>query len=79
MVPILAAVDEYLSYQIGEDTLRGMKTLARQGFSPRGQPPKGYRIHREPVGIKKNGEPRFRSVWEPDPEWRDKALQAFKF
>jgi Site-specific recombinases, DNA invertase Pin homologs len=78
MLPIMAAIDEYQSYIIGEDTLRGMKTLARQGYSPGGKPPKGYRIRREPVGIKKNGEPRFRSTWEPDPEWRDKASKAFQ-
>ena len=30
------------------------------------------------MGIKKNGEPRFRVTWEPDPEYRDKALKAFQ-
>jgi site-specific DNA recombinase len=78
MLPIMAAIDEYQSYIIGEDTLRGMKTLTRQGYSAGGKPPKGYRTHREVVGLKKNGEPRFRVTWEPDPEWRDKALQAFQ-
>ena len=78
MLPIMAAIDEYQSYIIGEDTLRGMKTLTRQGYSAGGKPPKGYRTHREVVGIKKNGEPRFRVTWEPDPEWRDKALKAFQ-
>ena len=78
MLPIMAAIDEYQSYIIGEDTLRGMKTLARQGYSTGGKPPKGYRAHREVVGIKKNGEPRFRVAWEPDPEWRDKAYKAFQ-
>jgi site-specific DNA recombinase len=53
MLPIMAAIDEYKSYEISEDTLRGMKTLARQGYSSGGRPPKGYRIHREPAGIKK--------------------------
>ncbi len=78
MIPLLAGIDEYESWRIGEDTLRGMKTLARQGYSPGGRPPKGYRIHREVIGLKKNGEPHFRSVWEPDPEWKDKALQSFE-
>ena len=53
MLPIMAAIDEYQSYIIGEDTLRGMKTLTRQGYSAGGKPPKGYRTHREVVGIKK--------------------------
>ncbi len=78
MLPIMAAIDEYTSYLIGEDTLRGMKTLARQGYSAGGRPPKGYRTHREPAGLKKNGEPRFHVRWEPDPEWRDNALKVFQ-
>ncbi len=78
MLPIMAAIDEYLSVFIGEDTLRGMKTLARQGYSPGGNPPRRYRIAKEVVGLKKDGQPRFRSTWQPDPEWRDKALQAFE-
>ena len=78
MLPIMAAIDEYQSYLIGEDTLRGMKTLTRQGFSAGGRPPKGYRTRREVVGIKKNGEPRFRVTWEPDPEFRGAAFKAFQ-
>ena len=78
MLPILAAIDEYQSHIIAEDTLRGQKALARQGYSAGGQPPKGYRIRREPVGIKKSGEPLFRSRWEPDPEWKDKVILAFQ-
>jgi site-specific DNA recombinase len=78
MLPIMAAIDEYQSCLIGEDTVRGMKTLARQGYSTGGRPPKGYRARREPIGLKKNGEPRFRVVWEPDPELRDKAIKAFQ-
>jgi len=30
------------------------------------------------VGIKRNGEPIYRTTWEPDPEWKDKALLAFQ-
>ncbi len=78
MIPLLAGIDEYESWRIGEDTLRGMKTLARQGYSPGGRPPRGYRIHRQVIGLKKSGEPHFRSVWEPDPEWEGKALRAFE-
>ncbi len=78
MLPIMAAIDEYQSYIIAEDTLRGMKTIARQGFSAGGQPPKGYRIHREVVGVRKNGQPRFHTTWEPDPEWQGKAIKAFE-
>ena len=78
MLPILAAIDEYQSHIIAEDTLRGQKALARQGYSAGGMPPKGYRIKREPVGIKKSGEPLFRTRWEPDPELKDMTILAFK-
>ena len=40
MVPIMAAIDEYQSHIIAEDTLRGLKTLAGQGYSTGGRPPK---------------------------------------
>lgn len=78
MVPIMAAIDEYQSYVIAEDTLRGMKMLAAQGYSVGGHPPKGYRVTREVTGIRKDGEPLFRVRWEPDPQWKDKALKAFQ-
>jgi DNA invertase Pin-like site-specific DNA recombinase len=78
MLPIMAAVDEYLSVLIGEDTLRGMQTLARQGYSPGGNPPKGYKIVKKVVGLKNNGQPLLRSTWQPDPEWRDRAILAFE-
>ncbi|MGA2160015.1 MAG: recombinase family protein [Dehalococcoidia bacterium] len=78
MLPIMAAMDEYQSYIIAEDTLRGLKMLARQGYSTGGVPPKGYRVKRVAVGLKKNGEPLFRTTWEPDPVWSEQALRAFE-
>jgi len=76
--PLLAAVDEFYIVQIAEDTLRGLKEIARQGYSAGGRPPKGYRAVKKVVGLKRNGEPIFRTAWEPDPEWQDKALKAFE-
>ena len=75
---ILAVVDEFMALQIGEDVLRGQKEIARQGYSPGGRPPKGYRTAKKVVGLRQNGEPIFRTAWEPDPEWRDQALLAFQ-
>lgn len=75
---ILAVVDEFLTLQIGEDVLRGQKEVARQGYSAGGRPPKGYRSAKKVLGLKKSGEPIFRTAWEPDPEWRDKAFEAFQ-
>ena len=77
MESILAVVDEFLTLQIGEDVLRGQKEIARQGYSAGWRPPKGYRGAKKAVGLKKSGEPIFRTAWEPDPESKDKALQAF--
>lgn len=78
MLPIMAAIDEYQSFIIGEDTKRGMMTLSTQGYRAGGRPPRGYKVVREAVGIKSNGEPLFRSRWVPDPEWKDRALKAFQ-
>jgi len=78
MLPIMAGIDEYFSAITGEDTLRGMKVLARQGFSAGGRPPKGYRIVRRTIGLKHDGSPLLRSTWEPDPDWKEKALKAFE-
>ena len=75
---ILAVVDEFMALQIGEDVLRGQKEIARQGFSAGGRPPKGYRGIKKVVGLRQNGEPIFRTAWEPDPEWKDQALLAFQ-
>jgi len=75
---ILAAVDEFMTFQIAEDTLRGLKEIARQGYSAGGQPPRGYCNAKKVVGLKRNGDPIFRTTWEPDPEWKDKATLAFQ-
>jgi site-specific DNA recombinase len=75
---VLAVVDEFLTLQIGEDTLRGQKEIARQGYSAGGRPPKGYRSVRKVVGLKKGSEPITRTAWEPDPEWQHQALEAFQ-
>jgi DNA invertase Pin-like site-specific DNA recombinase len=78
MEPILATVDEFYCAQIAEDTLRGLKQIARDGYSAGGQPPRGYRNAKKAVGIKKDGQPIFRTAWKPDPEWKDRALLAFR-
>ncbi|MFP3975927.1 MAG: recombinase family protein [Dehalococcoidia bacterium] len=76
--PLMSGLAEYQSWEISEDTRRGLKLLAHQGYSCGGNPPKGYRPRREVVGLKKNGEPRFRVTWEPDPEWKERVERAFE-
>ena len=55
--PLLAAVGESFIAQIAEDTLRGLKEIARQAFSGGGRPPRGYRAVKKVVGLKRSGEP----------------------
>ncbi len=40
---IFGAIDEYYRSQTSEDTLRGMKLVAKHGYSTGGLPPRGYR------------------------------------
>lgn len=76
---IFGAIDEYYRAQNSEDTLRGMKLIARRGFSTGGKPPTGYRNVRKATGkIKATGEPEMRTAWEPDPETAPKILKAFE-
>jgi len=79
METILGAFDEHLRAQISEDTLRGLKLVARRGYSTGGRPPTGYRNVRSATGkIRPNGEPEFRTRWEPDPEVSYRVRQAFE-
>ena len=78
ITPMMAGFDAYLSRLIGQGVKRGLTYIASQGYSTGGRPPRGYVDHREVVGIKKNGEPRFLVRWEPDPLWRDRVVKAFR-
>ncbi len=75
---VLAAADELYLKQVSEDTLRGLKLLARQGYSTGGRPPRGYRNKRTAVGLKPSGEPVMRTSWEIDPEYAPKVKKAFE-
>lgn len=76
---IFGAIDEYYRAQVSEDTLRGLKLVARRGYSTGGKPPTGYRNVRKLTGnIKPNGEPEMRTMWEPDPVLASKVRQVFE-
>jgi len=78
METVLAAVDEMVARQVGEDTLRGLKQIARQGFSAGGRPPTGYQNVHKVVSLKPNGEPIMRTTWQPDPMMAPKVRRAFE-
>ena len=78
METILAAADEYYCRQVAEDTLRGLRHLAAQGYSTGGKPPTGYRNIRVAAGIKSNGEPIMRTRWEIDSDAAPRVKQAFE-
>jgi site-specific DNA recombinase len=78
MDTVLAAADQLYRGQVSEDTLRGLKRIARAGFSTGGRPPTGYQNKRVAAGVKPNGEPIMRTVWEPDPVAAPRVLKAFQ-
>ena len=69
-----------------KDIRRGLREIALKevevdgrkitGFSGGGQPPRGYRAVRVQTGTRHNGEPRYNSYWEIDPEWQGRVAQA---
>jgi site-specific DNA recombinase len=76
---IFGAIDEYYRSQTSEDTLRGMKLVARHGYSTGGRPPRGYRNDRQPTGRKKdNGDTEMRTIWVPDSDMAQSVLKAFQ-
>ena len=76
---IFGAFDEYYRAQVSEDTLRGLKMVARLGYSTGGKLPTGYRNARKLTGnIKPSGEPEMRTVWELDPVLAPRLMQAFE-
>ncbi|MDD4985271.1 MAG: recombinase family protein [Dehalococcoidales bacterium] len=78
METVLAAADELYCKQVAEDTLRGLKQIASQGYSTGGRPPTGYRNVRVAAGLKPNGEPIMRTKWEPDPVAAPLVQRAFE-
>jgi hypothetical protein len=71
---------------ITKDTRRGLReTVLRElqvdgrtvrGFSVGGFPPRGYRAVRVQTGTRRNGEPRYNSYWELDPDCQEKVAAA---
>ena len=75
---VIATFDEYERALASEDSLRGLKQVAADGYSTGGKPATGYINVRKTTGLKKNGEPVMRTTWEPDPETAPLILKSFQ-
>ena len=80
--PIIEALidwknERYLT-DLSSNVKRGLHDLAKRGFSTGGFPPRGYKVEKEQIGVKRNGEPRFASKWVPDPRWAPVVQEAFR-
>jgi len=69
--------EQYLK-DLSRNVKRTLHQLARQGFSVGGFPPRGYKVEKVQIGIKRNGEPRYASRWVPDPKWAPVVQEAFR-
>ena len=80
--PIMETLYDWMHEQYLKDLSRNVKRtlhqLARQGFSARGFPPRGYRAEKVQIGMKRNGKPRYASRWVPDPRWAPIVKRAFE-
>lgn len=78
---ILEALYDWKHEQYLKDLSRNVKRtlhqLARQGFSVGGFPPRGYKVEKVQIGVKRNGQPRYASKWVPDPRWAPLVREAF--
>jgi len=69
--------EQYLK-DLSRNVKRTLHELARGGYSVGGFPPRGYRVEKVQIGVKRNGEPRYASKWVPDPKWAPVVRKAFE-
>lgn len=69
--------EQYLK-DLSRNVKRTLHQLARQGFSVGGFPPRGYKVEKEQIGIKRNDQPRYASKWVPDRTWAPVVQEAFR-
>lgn len=66
------------SVQLGKQIKRGIADRVKAGYSNGGQAPKGYRIVRDQIGVRRNGGQRTGVKWELDPEIAPLVVQAWQ-
>ncbi len=69
---IMEAMNDWQIRHLSQETLRGLKETARQGYHSGGIPPYGYRL--KPADDGRKG----KTVWEPHPEEAEGVRLAFR-
>lgn len=69
--------EQYLK-DLSRNVRRTLHELASAGYSIGGFPPRGYKVEKVVIGVKRNGQPRFASKWVPDPKCAPVVQEAFR-
>jgi DNA invertase Pin-like site-specific DNA recombinase len=69
--------EQYLK-DLSRNVKRTLHQLTRQGFSVGGFPPRGYKVEKVQIGVKRNGEPRYASKGVADPRCAPAVQEAFR-
>ena len=69
--------EQYLK-DLSRNVKRTLHELARGGYSVGGFPPRGYKVEKVQIGLKRNGQPRYASKWVPDLNWAPVVQEAFR-
>lgn len=78
MLSVKSYTNADYSIQLGKQIKRGIADRVKAGYCNGGQAPKGYRIVRDNIGVKRNGTPRDGIKWEIDPELGPLVRLAFE-
>ena len=78
LLSIAAYTHEKYSDDLGKNIKRGIADRVKAGYCNGGQAPKGYRVIRDNIGVKRNGTPRDGIKWEIDPELGPLVRLAFE-
>lgn len=70
--------NEQFLKELSKDVKRGLQDLAKRGYCPGGFPPAGYKVEKEQIGTRRNGQPRFASRWVIDPEKAPAVRRAWE-
>ena len=78
MLSVKSYTNADYSIQLGKAIKRGIADRVAAGYCNGGQAPKGYRVIRDNIGVKRNGTPRDGVKWIIDPELGPLVRLAFE-